>query len=83
MKNVKKIATEILAEVVNLRIKPTRPLTPKQEEGLKDVKKTENMEEAEHHVLENKGRPKVMLNNPKKKEVKIVELDNAGRGKEI
>jgi hypothetical protein len=79
--NTKKIANEIFAEVINVKTKPQRPLTPKQEEGLKDVKKEKKMEE--HHILENKGRPKVLLSDPKSKNVKLVELDNSGRGREI
>jgi len=82
MKNIiNEIANKIIADVINVKTRPQRPLTPKQEEGLKDLKKKEKMEE--HHVLENKGRPKVLLTNPRNKDVKIVELDNSGRGREI
>ena len=80
MKNIN--AEEIIAEVINVQTKPQRPLTPKQEEGIKKEKEKDKM--TEHHILDNKGgRPKVLLNDPKKKDVKIVEVDIGGRAREI
>jgi len=76
-----KIADSIIAEVINVQTKPMKPLTPKQEEGLKGIKEKEKT--PQHNVIENKGKPKVLLSDPKSKKVKLVELDNTGKGKEI
>jgi len=72
---------KIIAEVINIKTKPQKPLSPKQEEGLKQYKEKNKL--PQHNILENKGKPKVLLYDPKKKDVKTVELDTGGRPKEI
>jgi len=71
----------IIAEVINIKTRPQRPLNQRQEKGLKDYKDKSKFQE--HHILENKGKPKVILYNPRNKNVKTVEVDNSGRVKDL